>query len=412
MTDLVGVALASVDQDASRIVSGFVRQEGSSGPAAVIGHGFRASPSMAALANATTAHALDFDDIGLQVGHPSVVVVPSALAVAETALSSGRELVDALVVGYEVASRMGTAAGGVEGPYRRGFHGTSVYGVFGAAAAAARLLRLSADEVRRAFGIAASNAGGVRANFGTMTKPLHAGEANRAGVMAAFLARDGFSANGDAIEARFGWGDAIASGTYDEAALTKGLGERFAIEDGVDVKRYPCCGGNHAAINVVRRLMAEEGLDPSDVAAIEVDQSRYVAQDILLYPWPTTALEAKFSLAYNVAEACERGDVTIDSFSATRVRYLAPWRERITINPKEGRPPVTVRIRLVNGRVVKAEQPSGPAVQADRPSWEEIREKFSRNAARSGRRSVPEILGLLEGLDELDTLTPLTDLLV
>jgi 2-methylcitrate dehydratase PrpD len=413
LTDLLGVALAAVDEDASRIVAELVRRETSAGPAVVVGRGFRASPTMAALANGTTAHALDFDDIGLQVGHPSVVVVPAALAVAEAVGASGREFVDALVVGYEVASRIGTAAGGVEGPYRRGFHGTGIYGVFGATAAAARLLGLSADQVRQAFGIAASEAGGVRANFGTMTKPLHAGEANRAGVLAATLARDGFSANRDAIEARFGWGDAIASGTYDEAALTKGLGVSFAIEEGVEIKQYPCCGGNHAAINVVRRLMADEGLDPGDVAGIEVDQSGYVARDILLYPWPSTGLEGKFSLAYNVAEACHSGSVTIDSFRPARLGQLEPWRTRVRIREMEGRPPVAVRMRLTNGRVVAAEQPAaaGGGGHPGPLSWSGIEDKFRRNAEHGGRSAqVPAILQLLERVEELGSLQPLTDL--
>jgi 2-methylcitrate dehydratase PrpD len=416
MTDLLGVALAGSVEDASRIAGEFVRREASAGPAVVIGRGFRASPTMAALANGTTAHALDFDDIGLEIGHPSVAVIPSALAVAEAVAATGRELVDALVVGYEVASRLGTAAGGVDGPYRRGFHGTAVYGVFGATAAAARLLRLDVDQVRQAFGIAASEAGGVRANFGTMTKPLHAGETNRAGVLAAMLAGDGFSASRDAIEGRYGWGDAIASGSYDEAALTKGLGEGFAIEDGVDVKQYPCCGGNHAAINLIRRVIADEGVQPADIVSVEIDQSRYVAKEILLYPWPSTGLEGKFSLAYNVAEACERGNVTIDSFGSSRVDELEPWRGKVKVRDMEGRPPVAVRIHLAGGRVVTGVQPSGSGNQrgghSDPLSVDEIKDKFCQNVERAGRGAqAPAMLDLLERLDVLGSLTPLTDLL-
>ena len=121
-------------------------------------------------------------------------VGPAALAAAEGADASGRELLEAGIVGFEVVSRLGRSAGGDRGDhYERGFHGTSVFGVFGATAAACRVMGLDADAARNAFGIAASAAKGVRANYGTMTKPLHAGEASRAGVMAALLAAEGFT---------------------------------------------------------------------------------------------------------------------------------------------------------------------------------------------------------------------------
>ena len=175
IVDLAGTMLAGASEPLGRLVHDHARAEGGDGPSTVIGGGFRSSPSLAAFANGATGHALDYDDIGLEVGHPTVAVAPAALAVAEHTGASGRELLDATVIGYEVASRIGSSLGAVGGPYRRGYHGTSVYGIFGATAAAARLLGLDPRQAQMALGIAASEASGVRVNFGTMTKPYHAG---------------------------------------------------------------------------------------------------------------------------------------------------------------------------------------------------------------------------------------------
>src|SRR5580693_3831355 len=130
LVDLAGTMLAGAAEPLGRLVHEHAQVEGGSGPSAVVGGGFRSSPSLAAFANGATGHALDYDDIGLEVGHPTVAVAPAALAVAEHTGASGRQLLDATVIGYEVASRIGSCLGAVGGPYRRGYHGTSVYGIF------------------------------------------------------------------------------------------------------------------------------------------------------------------------------------------------------------------------------------------------------------------------------------------
>jgi 2-methylcitrate dehydratase PrpD len=290
--------------------------------------------------------------------------------------------------------------------------------VFGAAAAAARLLNLTVDQTVHALGIAASEAGGVRANFGTMTKPLHAGETNRAGVLAAMLAGRGFTASSDGIEGRYGWNDAFAAGDCDLTKATKGLGSSFAIEEGVDVKRYPCCGANHAALNGFRRVLIERALELADVALVEVEQSAYSVNDILIYPWPATGLEGKFSLAYNVAAALADGTVTIDTFTDERVRDLAPYRERVRIIPSDDdRKEVLVRVHTTGGEVFELTQPSGmPAQPGGRRfplSDAELYAKFGENASRA--KAPADVAALLRGLDTLGdakTLTPLTDLLL
>src|SRR5882757_7479579 len=171
--DLSGVIIAARDEEPSRLALDYARSQAATGPAAVFGGRIRLAPTLAALVNGTAGHALDFDDIGLGAGHVSVAIVPAVLAVAELTGADGAAFVDALAVGYEVAHRLTTMYPDTRlGPYAAGYHKPSVYSVFGAAAGAARLLGLTATETAHALGIAASQSGGLRANFGTMTQPL------------------------------------------------------------------------------------------------------------------------------------------------------------------------------------------------------------------------------------------------
>ncbi len=431
LVDLIGVTLAGSREASSKLVTKFARREGGSGSSVVIGHGFRTSPSLAALINGTSSHVLDYDDTGLSFGHASSAIVPGTLAIADEVGASGPELLEAMIVGYEIASRVGRASGGLlgssrtampedgweGGPYARGFHGTSIFGIFGVAAAAGRLLQLSVEELRNAFGIAASEASGVRANFGTMAKGLHSGLCGRSGVMAALLARDGFTANQDALEARYGWGHAIAGKVFDPEALTAGLGDGLAIEQGVDFKRYASCGGSHVPIDAVRGLMAQEGLGPDDIESLEIDVASYVAREILLYPWPANGLESKFSVAYAAAAAWRDAEVTVESFSDHRVAELAPYRTRVTIVAQEGRPPVVARAHTTDGRVLSYENTVGRADMRgghlNPHTRDELRAKFHENAARGGttRTDADEILDALESIHEAKGVSTLTDLL-
>jgi 2-methylcitrate dehydratase PrpD len=172
--DTLGVSLAGTREDASRIVAEMVREEAGSPEATVFGRAFPAPAPAAALANGTSAHALDYDDVSASMrGHPSVPLVPAVLALGEKLRASGRDVLEACVIGFEAECKLGRAIG--EPHYALGWHATSTFGTVGAAAACARLLHLDADRTAAALGIAASLASGIQANFGTMTKPLHAG---------------------------------------------------------------------------------------------------------------------------------------------------------------------------------------------------------------------------------------------
>lgn len=416
LLDVIGTTLAGSTEPAGRIVSEYVRAEcGSSGRAAVVAGGLRTSASLAALANGTMAHALDYDDVGLQVGHPSVAVIPAALAVAEETGAGGRGLLDAIVLGFEIASRIGTGAG--RDAYRKGYHGTSIYGVFGAAAAAGRLLGLTVDQLRVAFGIAGSEASGVRANFGTMTKPLHAGSCGRSGVMAAALAKAGFAADPNIIETKVGYGDVIlGKGSYDLAKMTAGLGDGFAVERGVDIKKFPCCYGNHRTLDGIFSLAAEHGLRAEDVANVTVD-CPVTLPEVLIYDRPETGLQGKFSLQYNVAAALVDGGVTRASFADERVRapHIRAMVEKVTVNPQEERDQQSVRIQVTttSGQVYSREQRVIKGSSEDPLSRDELLAKYRDNAALVlDGAAVERSIELVETLEAQGALTPLTELLV
>ena len=413
LVDVAGTMLAGAAEPLGPMVFDHARSEGGTGPSAVVGGGFRTSPSLAALANGTTGHALDYDDIGLDVGHPTVAVAPAALAVAEHVGASGRQLLDAMVIGYEVASRVGSCLGSVGGPYRRGYHGTSVYGIFGATAAAARLLNLTQQQARCAFGIAASEASGVRVNFGTMTKPYHAGSLNRSAVTAAMLAGAGFTAHADAFEERFGWGDVIGGTTFDDTGIIDSLGDSFAIEQGVQIKLYPCCGGNHRAIEGIKTMMSTHGLEAKDIERLEVEIDAQVANEILMYPWPATGLEGKFSLAYNVAAALVDGDVTVDTFADERINDYDWVRSKIAINAVEGyKRAVTLHADTAGGDRVTWEQTTLPGTPEEPVTSEQIDAKFRANAARILKAAdVERASELLWDVEGQTMLTELTDIL-
>jgi 2-methylcitrate dehydratase PrpD len=411
--DLCGVTIAAGGEPASRIAVDYVRSQAANGPAAVLGGGVRLAPTLAALVNGTAGHALDFDDIGLGAGHVSVAIVPAVLAVAELTGADGAAFVDALVVGYEVAHRLTTMYPDTRlGPYAAGYHKPSVYSVFGAAAGAARLLDLTATETAHALGIAASQSGGLRANFGTMTKPLHAGVANRTGVEAALLARSGFTASTEAFEQRFGWHDVICAGEGDLDAVLDGLGDGYAIDEGLVFKLYPCCGANHYAIDGTIALTRDQGLREVDVDHVEVWIEQRNLNEVLVYPWPRTPLEGKFSLAYNVAAALADGEVTVDTFTATAQARLEAVRDKVRVHATTDLPQNGARIAITttDGRTLEREQLVLRGSLADPMSFDELEGKFRANVAgRIRPESIDEVVAAIGCLEKQRGLAAVTE---
>jgi len=320
IVDTVGCALAGMAEPASCIGVAWVEQLQARPQASIWGRPIGGPPTDVALANGIAAHALDFDDsLPTMRGHPGAVLAPAALATAEAESNHGREALEAVVVGLEVGSLLGRLIG--EGHYLRGWHMTATMGAFTATAVAARLMRLSSDQLRMAWGIAASQSAGLVRNFGTMTKPFHAGHAARTGLLSAWMARKGLTAWPDIFDGERSFVRTYGAGDGGNAeTLLADLGRRWAAQTpGIYVKRWPCCYCNHRAVGGLQELMASEGFTAADIEAIEVGFLPG-SDDALIASNPKTGLEAKFSIEYAAAAMALDGDLTIDSFTDERVQ--------------------------------------------------------------------------------------------
>ena len=413
--DTIGVALAGVSEPASRIVRTTIVTD-SAAACAVLGTAVRASATAAALANGTAAHALDYDDMCfVSLAHPSAPLVPASLAAAELSGASGRAVLDAYVVGFEIEARLGRLMNPRH--YERGWHCTSTLGAIGAAAAASRLLGLDATAAGHALAIAASEASGLKENFGTMVKPLHAGLAARNGVHAALLARGGMTASLDAFDGPQGFLHAFdsAGNALDDAVAD--LGERWEILDtGITVKLYPSCAGTHPTIDSILDLRRLHGFAAADVARIDVDVDS-ITPGVLIYARPATVLEAKFSMPFCASAAVVFGRVGLDTFDPRSFtdleldRLVSEVTLRVDPAFDGSGPPLTqsrVRITLSDGRVLEREARGARGYPAQPATAEELHAKFLDCAQRAlphdgaGRA--------LQALQELDQVADVRDL--
>jgi 2-methylcitrate dehydratase PrpD len=412
--DTIGVIIAGSVEPPARIVQRLSAEEAGTGHCHILGTPLVATPGTAALANGTAAHALDYDDMCfVSMAHPSGPLVAAGLAAGELVGSSGRDLLDAYVVGFEIECALGRVMN--PSHYARGWHCTSTLGAVGAAAAVGRLLRLDSGRMSHALAIAASEACGLKENFGSMVKPLHVGLAARNGVWAARLAAEGFTASPAAIDGAQGFVAAFSEGSRDLTAIAADLGSRWEIlETGVTVKLYPSCAATHPAIDAILDLRERHGFRSEDIGAIDVDVDA-VTPSVLIYPEPRTGLEGKFSMQLCAAAAASRGRVAIDTFDSTNmadatVRGLAA---RVTMNVDEdlGRnaPSLTqarVRITLSNGEVLTARANGARGYPEHPASREELDAKFRACVRRAlPAQDVEDILDALKRLEDLPEAT-------
>jgi 2-methylcitrate dehydratase PrpD len=317
--DCTGVAIAGAATQMAAIIDNYLNFVGGNPQARVIGLGIAANAPEAAMANGALAHALDFDDVG-GFGHPTAVLAPVIYALADIAKPSGKEALAAYIAGYEVGNCLAdrNTFGRIDTKsWHLGWHPTGPYGTIGATCTAARLLGLTREQTMHAMGIAASEACGIQKNFGTMTKPLHAGLAARNGVFAALLAQRGFTADPDALGGEQGFLRAFKGpGDYTEELVCANLGKTYALSRGLVIKWYPACWSTHRATSGVIELVKQHALRPDDIESIEVDL-RLIP---LLYTNPSTGLQGKFSMAFNLALGVLKGWSEIPDYAAQRTQ--------------------------------------------------------------------------------------------
>jgi 2-methylcitrate dehydratase PrpD len=406
--DFLGCALAGAAEPPVEIlVATVVRPEGST-EATLIGRSERASRLTAALANGTAGHALDFDDTHTSMnGHPSAPVLPALLALAETEDTDGRRLLTALVAGIELECRLGAVLGGRH--YDIGFHSTGTIGTFGAAAACAHLLGLDEDGWLRAIGVAGSEAAGLKAAFGSMAKPLHAGRAASAGMLAALLARGGFTAAADVLETAQGFAATHAGTTPDPSALEKFSGG-FLIRATL-FKYHAACYLTHAAIEAAQQLRMAYRVEPDAIESVAVT----VAPSLLgvcNIPEPRTGLEGKFSLRATTALALlgeDTGAIATYCDAKMREASVVRLRDRIRIEVDRTLSPTRARVAVVaGGRRLEDEADTGVPAADLAAQRRRLRAKFDPLAgAVLGPRRAAELAESALAVDRLPSLRDL-----
>ena len=317
--DCVGTILAGSDETLGKIITDYVAAGGGKEESSVLGTKTKVPAPMAAMANGTLAHSMDFDNAG-GFGHPAAVLFPALLALSEARSMSGKSLLESYVIGCEVGFALYYNGGGknVFPQMKKGFHATSVFGRIAAAAACSKLLRLDETQTQMALGIAGSMASGLVHNFGSMTKSLHAGMTARDGVMAAELAAKGWTAGEDIIEQDHGFMKSFFGDALNVDSAISRLGKPFLSSQMYSIKKYPTCGHNNSVIQSLSGLMKEHRFTADVIERVDILASD-PNSEVVLFSTPRNALEARFSVRYNAAAVLLQGDLSEESFSDSQV---------------------------------------------------------------------------------------------
>lgn len=416
LLDWFGVTIRGARYPAVDILRSTVLE--AEGESSIVGSEKGGTLLAAALVNGTAGHVLDFDDGFSQIRlHPTVPVAPALLSLAERRSSSGKQVMESFVAGLDVESRVGLALG--PSHYESGWHSTGTLGTFGAAAACARLLELEQDQWQHALGIAATQAAGLRAVFGTMSKALHAGKAAESGLLAAELARRGYTANPAAIEVDGGFASATSSAFAPEAAEAFPAGEHGV--DNVHFKRYASCAGTHSAIEAIRHLRQQHEIPTEEVEKVVVRLPPLLI-NVCAIEDPRTTLEAKFSVAFTVAAALGGSALAEDDFAEelVRGRHWSALARKVIVEPRldwsdkldVSTSPVEVSLR--DGTTLDACISAGQRVHDDElgDQWDTLKAKFQGLVVPvCGRAVADQIVALVAQLEELSDVRILVGLL-
>jgi 2-methylcitrate dehydratase PrpD len=422
LIDYTGVTLAGSTEPSGKIVGAAIEAAEQPGPSLIFGGNARTTALNAALINGTAAHAQDFDDCSNTIGgHPSAPILPAAIALGEKLGTSGRDLILAYVLGFEVETSI--ARGVHFYHYEKGWHPTATLGVFGSTAACAKLLGLDADKTATALAIAVSLSSGVKANFGTMVKPLHVGHCSRHGLFAALLAKEGFTANQGAFEHKQGFFEVFnGKGNYwPEKIFSKWAAPFDIVYPAIAIKQYPCCGSTHPAVDAMINLVDREGLTPEMVKHVDSwTHPRRLAHTNR--PDPQSPLDAKFSVQYCVARALMHGKVVMQHFDDTayRDKDVRALMQRVEAAPHpemlDGSDAkylgAEIRVELKDGRVLREWVDRARGRGADAPlTADKLKVKFESCAAMAlPADRIAALYAALEHFESLTSMRQFTDL--
>lgn len=413
LLDWIAVTIAGAQEPVTGILAAAAEEDGGVGTVPLVGRAGTATPTWAALINGTAGHALDYDDvIGEFIFHPTVPVLPAPLSGAVHRRLSGRDMIDAFIVGVETNFLLGQMTG--HNHYRNGWHASASVGTFGAAGAMAYLLKLDAGRTAHALGIAAGQASGLKAMIGTMGKPFHVGKAAMNGYLAGVLAEKGQTANPDAIEADQGFWFTQAPDAQ-PFPVRPDPNATFGVERTL-FKYHAACYGTHSSMEAVKTLMGDHEFTPDDVESlhIRVDSG---ALKICAIPEPTDGLEAKFSLRHTAAMTLLGEDTgAIDNFSAEMANRpdLVALRQKIEVDPQdwahENTPRAEVVVELKDGRTLMHNHNVAVVAADVEGQWNRLTDKFrSVVSPILGNAKADAAIELVTGIDGADSVVPLLE---
>jgi 2-methylcitrate dehydratase PrpD len=415
----LGQALSGSVSDAAAIMRKYIEQmgptQGDLAYSTVVGTSLCTSAPFAALCNGVSIHINDYDDSMLvadDVVHATVPTLPPSLALAEQSNHSGQDLLLAYILGVEVESKI--AASMSPQHYREGFHATGTIGPFGSTAAAAKLLGLTAPQIECAFGLVAAQAAGLRDNFGTMTKPYQAGHAAENGVVAATLAKLGWTAATDILEAPRGFLSAMG-GTYEADPIIAHLGNPWSFQSpGALIKHFPCGTIQQPVMDLILQLRSEHNIQPADVEKVSVAGSK-LDVDTLFRHQPKTGLEAKFSMEFCISVLLVDGKAGLAEFSdatVTRPEIQAMIRR---VSFTEGQQVAStadapVEIHLKSGQIISGHTRAAKGSPTNPMTYQEVAEKFSSCGALAKwpGEKLNNVQKIVLNLDRQTDLHPLT----
>lgn len=410
LVDWLGVALIGAVEEGSQILSRVSTSLGATGDATVVGQAVRLTYPFAALVNGFQSHVLDYDSTynpGRTTVHGNAPVWPAVFAVSEWLTASGQDALLAFILGWETQVRIALGAGREH--YDVGWHVTGTVGHFGAAASAARLMGLDTAAVINALGTAGTQSAGLKQVYGSMGKAFHPGKAAMDGLLAAALARDGFTSTEAILEGKVGFWHVLSTGS-DPAIATDALGESWELmNDGF--KAYACGSLMHPTIDAVIALRREHNLSADDVVVIEPHVHPYLSW-VMAKETPRTGLDGKFSSYHCAAVAMVDGMAGINQFTDARVNApeVVAMRDRVTFSYDESLPKdtATVTIRLRDGRALTHTTAHNKGTPANPMSDDELSTKFTDLAAavlgsERGNRILDQ-LWAIEGLEDISGL--------
>ena len=360
LLDWFAVTVAGAQDELTDILIREATEDGARGSASLVGRSEKTLPSAAALINGAASHALDYDDVNFAMGgHPTVTVVPALLALGEQIKAPGRLFVESFIAGYETSGRVGRLV--APSHYLKGFHVTGTVGSFSATAAVGRMLGLTDQQLAVAFGIAATQAAGLKSNFGTMCKPLHAGTASEHGLRAARLAAKGFTARGDSLECDQGFASSQSDHLEIESALAEPP-QGWHLRNNL-FKYHASCYLTHSPIECGKEIRLKSNFPPERVRKITL-KIESGADKVCNIPHPTTGLEAKFSLRQTLAMALTGIDTAnVDSYNeaVTQEPRIKALRDKMAIEFQDGwtKSLAEVSIQLDDGTTLEAKHDSG-----------------------------------------------------